>query len=197
MITAPRCAATLILCALACGGHAPPAAPAVAPITTSWIEKAEAEERKRQHHQAREFYLRAKEVSPDDFSRAHAAARFAGTLLSWREFAPARRELIEATRLAPAVPGFWHNLAYAEANLGNRAGAEAALRRSIELAPRDPRSRLSLAELLWRQGRHAEAIAAYEALLTLELPERVRRAIVDSALPQLRAAGATGPGAAP
>jgi Flp pilus assembly protein TadD len=58
--------------------------------------------------------------------------------------------------------------------LGDFAGAEAAFRRSIRIRPRDPRSRIALAALLAKQRRYPAALVEYRALLSLDLPSRVR-----------------------
>jgi putative thioredoxin len=66
---------------------------------------------------------------------------------------PARVELLRAAELRAA---------------GDAAGAEAALRKSIELAPREDLARIELAELLIAEKRYEEA----EALLAAVAPDR-------------------------
>lgn len=169
-----------------CGPKPAPREPAIAPVTLGWIAQAEEQEKLRQHNRARLLYLRAKRESPDDVSRAHAAAAYASTLIFWGELAAAKRELTEAIRLRPDLPATWHDLGHVEHGLGDAAAAERALRQSIALAPRDPRSHVSLAALLVRERRFAEAISEYELLLGLDIPDRVRQAI-ERTLPRLRA----------
>ncbi|HUH04532.1 MAG TPA: tetratricopeptide repeat protein [Kofleriaceae bacterium] len=171
-----------------CGPKPAPREPTIAPVTLGWIARAEEQEKVRQYNQARLLYLRAKRESPDDPSRAHAAAAYGSALIFWGELPAARRELVEAVRLQPNRPGTWHDLGHVEHQLGDVAAAERALRQSIRIAPRDPRSRVSLAALLVRARRFAEAIGQYEQLLELELPDRVRKAI-EQTLPRLRAMG--------
>jgi Flp pilus assembly protein TadD len=156
-------------------------------VTLGWLRQAEDEEKLRHYSKARLLYLRAKRESPDDVSRAHAAAAYASALIFWGELPSARRELLEAIELRPGQPGMWHDLGHVEHELGDDEAAEAALRTSIELAPRDPRSRVSLAALLVRLGRFDEAISEYRVLLGLEIPDRVRTAI-ERTLPKLEAA---------
>lgn len=174
-----------------CGPKPAPSEPAIAPVTLGWIARAEEQEKAREYNQARLLYLRAKRESPDDPSRAHAAAAYGSALIFWGELPAAKRELEEAIRLQPNRPGTWHDLGHVEHGLGDLEAAERALRQSIRIAPRDPRSRVSLAALLVRAGRFADAIGEYEQLLELDLPERVRTAI-EQTLPRLRALGERG-----
>ena len=48
---------------------------------------------------------------------------------------------------------------------GDLEGAEAAFRQYVELIPDEPNPYDSLAELLWKQGRYEDAIAAYRKAL--------------------------------
>ncbi len=178
-----------------CGGHAAhPREPVVSPITMSWITKAEEQEQMRQHNRARLLYLRAERESPDDASRAYAAAEYASILNLWDERDEARRQLLDATRLAPDVPRYWHDLGIVETRLGHAPAAEQALRRAVKLAPRDPRPHVALADLYRQIGRYDDAIAELETCLHLDIPHKVRRAIEQRALPDLRRAAAGQPG---
>lgn len=162
-------AAWLLACA--CGG-APHRGPS--PATVALLEQAESAESRRRYDRARALYLQAKREAPDDVSRARAARAFGRALIFWGEYAGARVELTEATRLAPDDAGAWHDLGIVNHHDGDLPGAESAFRRSIRARPRDPRSRIALAALLWQTGRHRDALTEYQALLTLEVPPRIR-----------------------
>jgi len=188
-------AIALVLLATACGGNPPhPRQPAVSPITMKWITRAEEQEQMRQHNRARLLYLRAKRESPDDASRAYAAAEYASILDLWDERDEARRQLLYATSLAPDVPRYWHDLGIVETRMGHDAAAEQALRQAVKLAPRDPRPHVALADLYRQIGRYHDAIAELQICLELDIPHKVRRAIEQRALPDLRRAAAGHPG---
>jgi len=187
--------AALVILAVGCGGSRPhPRQPVVSPITMKWITQAEEQEQMRQHNRARLLYLRAKRESPDDPSRAYAAAEYASILDLWDERDEARRQLLDATRLDPAVPRYWHDLGIVETRLGHDAAAEQALRHAVELAPSDPRPHVALADLYRQIGRFDDAIAELKICLELDIPQKVRRAIEQRALPDLRRAAAGHPG---
>lgn len=168
-------AAYLVLWLVACAG-APRPQPA-APATLDTLEQAEARERARRYDEARNLYRSAVDTAPDDRSRAYAARRFAAALLFWGELEAAEAELVTVVRLEPADPAAWHDLGIVRHRRGDIAGAEHALRRALANAPRDPRPRIALAALLVNERRLREALAQYEALLELELPERTRAAV--------------------
>lgn len=160
------------------GGGAPePRRPAVAPVTLAWIERAQAAERERRYDRAREAYQRAVAKAPDDPSRAHAHRELGRALVFWGEYPAGRDALERAVALTPEDAPAWHDLGIVRHQLGDLAGAEAALARAVALRPRDPRPRLALAALLWNQQRLAEALAQYDALIALELPDPVREKI--------------------
>ena len=160
---------------LACGG--PPervARPQVAASTTNLIGQAEAQEKLRRYDRARHLYERAVADAPDDPSRAHAAVAFGRALIFWGEYQDAEAQLSRAVDLAPDMAGAWHDLGMVRHQLGDLDGAEAALGAAVSSSPRDPRSRIALAALMWKRGRDRDALAQYEALAKLDLPERVR-----------------------
>lgn len=96
--------------------------------------------------------------------------------------ATTRREL---AALRPRDAAAWHDLGVVRANLGDRAGAAEALTRAKTAAPDDPRPRLALAALRWADGDRAGARLEYQALLALDLGDRVR-AKVEWAIGELR-----------
>ena len=155
----------------ACGGAT---ARGPSPATLALLEQAENAESRRRYDHARELYLQAKGQAPDDISRARAARAYGRALIFWGEYDGASAELTEVTRLTPDDAGAWHDLGLVRHRNGDLSGAESALRRSIQARPRDPRSRIALAALLWQIGRHRDALTEYQALLTLEVPPQVR-----------------------
>src|SRR5689334_17580756 len=99
----------------------------------------------------------------DDLFRQAIAARQAGRL-------PLALALYQ--RVVAAAPGLAtanQHLGALLTVLGRRAEAEAVLRRSLELDPRDPGARHALGMTLMAQGRYAEAWRLYEA--RFEIPQ--------------------------
>lgn len=71
-----------------------------------------------------------------------------------------RRALAVARELASAVPGSadaWHVVAMGLAELGDRAGADQAFRRALQLAPRSAEVGLNFSRWLSRDGRLQDA----------------------------------------
>ncbi|MEM7432242.1 MAG: tetratricopeptide repeat protein [Pseudomonadota bacterium] len=58
--------------------------------------------------------------------------------------------------------------AFAAYESGDMAGAEAAYRRALQVAPQHPNALNGLAAILQRSGRHDEALQHYETLLSVE-----------------------------
>ncbi len=164
--------ALVVVLLASCGGG--PRPPAVAPATRALVDAAERAERDRLYDRARALYRRAERTAPDPRSAGFAARKLALALLFWGEYRPARQALRRAVDHRPDDVASWHDLGIVDHQLGDLDAAEADFRRAIALAPREPRSRIALAALLWKQGRRAEAAAEYRALLGLDLPERVR-----------------------
>ncbi len=170
----------------ACGG-ATSARPGPAAATREAVAAAEAHERARRHDEARAAYERAITAAPDAASEAWARLAYAETLTTWGEIAGAVGQLERVVALAPTHARAWHDLGILRHHQGDDGGARHALGQARALAPRDPRPRIALAALLWNAGELAGARAEYEALLDLDLPDRVRRQ-VEWALTQLPAA---------
>ncbi|MEZ4359140.1 MAG: tetratricopeptide repeat protein [Kofleriaceae bacterium] len=144
------------------------------------LELAERAELARDHLTARRHYdaAIAKAIARAD----RAAERFvrrelAETLLTWGELGEARAQLEAVVAIAPRDAASWHDLGIVRHGAGDVSGAVVALSTAARLAPEDPRPRIALAALYWRHGRHAEARRAYEELLRLELPPRVREKV--------------------
>jgi Flp pilus assembly protein TadD len=168
-------AAYLVLAATACGGA--PSRAAAAPSTIATLERAEQREQARRYDEARALYIQAGREAPDERSRAHAARRFAAALMFWGEYADAETELELVVKLQPDDPAAWHDLGLLRHRRGDAAGAETALRRSIESAPNDARPRIALAAVFVNQRRFRAALAQYERILELDIPERTRAAV--------------------
>jgi len=100
--------------------------------------------------------------------RGHAARR---------DWAAAARAFARATRVAPADPLYWLNLANAERRAGAHERAEAAARRVLALEPGQALALQVLGESLGQQHRYAESVevlSQLEAAGTLE-PEAMLR----------------------
>jgi tetratricopeptide (TPR) repeat protein len=162
----------------ACGSRSqPPRSTAISHDTRALVDVARDHERSRRYDLARAAYERAIAQAPDAGSAAWASRQLATALLFWGDYPAAKRALERTVRLRPAEVSAWHDLGIVRAHQGDPAGAETAFRRSIALRPRAPMSRLALAALLVNQRRFPDALAEYDALLALELPERYRAAI--------------------
>lgn len=170
--------------------HSPrPAAPSAAVRTE--IERAEAAEARREHDVARTHYEAAIAAARDPVSVGFARREFAETLATWGETEEARTQLEAAVAAVPTDPVAWQMLGIIRHQLGDIDGAFAALERSKQLAPRAWIPRRDLAVLHWSRGegrnahpdpkvaaRHrAAARAEYEAMLELDLPERLREKV--------------------
>ncbi len=161
---------------VACGKGAP-RQPPLAPDTRELISVAKQHERARRYDLARNAYERAVREAKDPQSGAVAAKALASALIFWGEYEAAERALGTAIRLRPGQPSSWHDLGIIRAKRGDHGQAEAAFRRSIQLSPKAPFSRLALAALLVNLRRYPEALAEYEALKKLNLPTHTDRAI--------------------
>jgi Flp pilus assembly protein TadD len=151
------------------------------------VERAEDAERARHHDQARAHYEAAIGLAVDPASRRFAHREYADTLMSWGELDGATRELRAVTAATPDDAAAWHDLGILLHQRRDDAGAIAALERAQQLAPRDLRPRVALAALRWSLGDRPGAVRAYQELLELDPPERLRAKIV-WALGQLGAA---------
>lgn len=97
------------------------------------------------------------DLAPDDPQTHYALA-----ILSEKTFAPgdierALREFEWAASLSPNNYLLWLDLGRARERNGDRAGAELALRKALELAPSYSRVQWALGNVLLRQGRTDEA----------------------------------------
>ena len=164
-----------MVAALACGPKRP-AKPEPSAVDRR-IEAAQAHERSRRYDLAEAEYRAAIAAAPTTAERSKARRALASALIFWGKYRAAEATLSRLVADSPARVGAWHDLGMLRAKLGDRAGAETALRQSVSLAPRDPRSRISLAALLVNQRRFLEAEAEYRALLDLELPDKIRKAV--------------------
>lgn len=99
------------------------------------------------------------DLAPGDPQTHHSAA-----VLLEKSFDPAAvekalREYEITTALAPENYQFWLDLGRARERSGDQSGAEAALRRALDLAPHYSRVQWALGNNLLRQGRIEEAFA--------------------------------------
>lgn len=154
-----------------------PRSDAISARTLALVQTAQDHERQRRYDLARAAYQKAIAEAPDQPSGAFAGRKMASALLFWGEYADAAHALDAVLKLSPDDVSAWHDLGMVRARLGDPAGAETAFRRSIELRPAIPLSRLALAALLVNQRRFEEALAEYDELLARDLPERYRNAI--------------------
>jgi len=74
-------------------------------------------------------------------------------------FDEALRAMEEAARLEPDIPHMLSSLGAARLAIGDRAGAESALRRTLAIDPRHAPARGRLLQLLEEDGRYHEALA--------------------------------------
>ena len=162
-----------------------PAPRAPAPIVQREIQQAETAERARRHDEARLHYQRAVASAKDPASIAFARREYAETLMSWGEFPEAIAQLEGVIAVDPDHVASWNDLGLLHHNQGNDTRALEALERARTLAPRDWRPRRNLAVLRWKRGDRAGALAEYQAMLELELPDRLE-AKVKWAIDELR-----------
>lgn len=151
--------------------------PPVAPQIRAEVELAERAELARDHAAARRHYeaaVRRAVAAGEQESVRFARREFTDTLISWGELAEAGAQLEQLVALVPDDAAAWHDLGMVRHGSGDDRGALAAMGRAKALLPDDPRPRIALAALLWKRGARGEARAEYQALLGLELPDRVR-----------------------
>jgi tetratricopeptide (TPR) repeat protein len=168
--------------------------PKTADIVRVEIDKAEAAEKQRQHLVAREHYEKAvaeaKRIG-DPSGIGFATREFGETLATWGENEEARAQLEIAVVNVPNDPIAWQMLGILRHKLGDIPGAFLALEKSKALAPRAWIPRRDLAVLHWSRGEgrtadpdptkaaehRAAALAEYQAMLDLELPDRLREKV--------------------
>jgi tetratricopeptide (TPR) repeat protein len=86
------------------------------------------------------------------------AYMFAGaTLLDLNEFESARRDLEEALRLSPALPGIYTQVGIARDKTGDVKNAEAAFREALKSNPNDFQANLYLGAILYKRRDLEEA----------------------------------------
>lgn len=170
----PACLAIALSCA--CGSAQTPTKIGPAPEIVALSDKAEAAERKRQHLDARAFMQQAVDRAQDPVSAAYANRKMARLLLFWRMEAEALPYLEQSVTSGPDQAPVWNDLGVVYSNLGQPAKARAALQRSVELAPKEPRARLGLAAELVRQKDFRTAQSHYRVLLTLDIPAKIENA---------------------
>lgn len=185
--------AAILMLLVAC---ARPAPRRPAPIVEAEIEQAETAERARRHDEARVHYQRAVASATDPTSIAFARREYGETLMSWGEFPEAIAQLEGVIAVDPTHVASWNDLGLLHHNQGNDKRALQALERAKSLAPRDWRPRRNLAVLRWKRGDRAGALAEYQAMLELDLPEPLRPK-VQWAIDELRKPPGSPPPASP
>jgi tetratricopeptide (TPR) repeat protein len=175
--------ARVIRAALLLGACSPPPPQAphdpngVSAIVRADVERAEDAEKMRRHDVARAEYERAVAAANDPASRHFAHREFAETLETWGEVPAAIAELEAAVAAAPDDAASWHDLGILYHHQADDTHAVAALERAKQLAPRDPRPRIALGALLLCRDELVRARSEYEALLGLDLPDRLREKV--------------------
>ncbi len=162
---------------LGCGAKPQPQASSTNPMESQLLA-AQGHERSRRYDLAETSYRSAIELAQTPAERSRARRELADALIFWGKYEQASQVLEDLVAQAPGPVAAWHDLGLIRQKLGNGAGAEKALRRSISLAPKDPRSHIALAALLVNQKRLLEAQRQYQAMLKLKLGTRLRRAVV-------------------
>lgn len=182
--------ALLVLMLLGCA-RGKPIAPKPADTVRVEIDRAEQAEKAREHHVARTHYENAIAAASDPASVGFARREFGETLATWGENAEARTQLEGSVAAVPTDPIAWQMLGIVRHKLGDIPGAFAAFETSKALAPRAWIPRRDLAVLHWSRGQgptadpdpavaakhRAAALAEYQALLDLDLPERLREKV--------------------
>jgi Flp pilus assembly protein TadD len=108
--------------------------------------------------QAHDSFERAAEGAPES-PLVHAGLAVTLDLLG--EPDAAREQLEVAQQLRPETPWLLNNLGVSRLLVGDWVGAETALRAALEGEPGDPTALNNLGIALGRQGRYAEAFAAF------------------------------------
>ncbi|MBC8069823.1 MAG: tetratricopeptide repeat protein, partial [Deltaproteobacteria bacterium] len=111
---------------------------------------------------ARAELERALVLAPDD---ARTELTLGNLLRKRKDYAPAIVHLRRATELDPAQADAWNNLGIALELDRQLPAAQRALEQALELAPKRTLFRENLARVLGAQGKDADAIAAYRAVL--------------------------------
>ncbi|XP_071453021.1 protein O-mannosyl-transferase TMTC2-like [Hetaerina americana] len=114
--------------------------------------------------EAEQWFLRAKELAPNDSSVFQHFGQFLSELERHVEAAEA---WVRAVELAPSEHQMAFNAASALRQAGDNARAEEYYRRAVELSPLDPRSHMNLGAMLHVNGKYREAETAYREALRL------------------------------
>ncbi len=105
------------------------------------------------------------ELYPED-KRAHA--QMALFLFSRQQYQDAIGEFQKAIALDKKYALAYNMMGYSNIYLGNPAEAEESLRVYMEMAPMDPNSHDSYAEILLKQGKFQESIDEYQKALSIK-----------------------------
>jgi tetratricopeptide (TPR) repeat protein len=160
----------------ACTSSQAPAAQMPSPEVQDLNKQAEAAERRREHHVARDLLQRAIKTASDPVSGAYANRKMAAMLLFWHEEVEALLYLQASLEHDPNQVPVWNDLGVVQSRLGHPQKARAALERAVELDPKQPISRLTLAAELVRQSEFRSALSHYKILLTLDIPPKIENA---------------------
>jgi tetratricopeptide (TPR) repeat protein len=114
---------------------------------------------------------KARAQFPASAALAWTQAAFYAALGRDHEYLPALEATLQAQPLRGVV-SMWSALGRFQLRGFNLDAAERAFRRTVSLAPNDPQGHLDLAEFLRSQGRAADALVEYVAVLLLE-PDRL------------------------
>lgn len=116
--------------------------------------------------QVREAVERALAIDPDDPTALEARANYRSSIEG--DLEGALGDLDRATAIAPGSSSIWNALGLVESARGADREAEAALKRAIELDPRDPVSHANLAIIYLHQDRLAEAKAEIDVAMAAD-----------------------------
>jgi tetratricopeptide (TPR) repeat protein len=107
--------------------------------------------------------------SPDAYLLAGA------TLLDLNEYEGARRDLEEALRLAPTMPGIYTQVGIARDKTGDTTNAEAAFRQGLKSDPNDFQANLYLGAILYKRRETAEAKQYLDRAILLKPKDSMAR----------------------
>jgi tetratricopeptide (TPR) repeat protein len=107
--------------------------------------------------------------SPDSYMLAGA------TLLDLNEYEQARKDLEEALRLAPALPGLSTLVGIARDKTGDVKDAEPAFREALKASPDDFQANLYLGAILYKRRDTAEAKGYLDRAITLKPKDSMAR----------------------
>lgn len=116
--------------------------------------------------QVKEAVDRALAIDPDDPTALEARANYRSAIEG--DLKGALSDLTRASTIAPGASSIWNSLGLVESARGANREAEAALKRAIELDPRDPVSHANLAIIYLEQDRLAEAKAEIDIAMAAD-----------------------------